>query len=49
MPPDLALTTERLVLRRWRDGDRAPYTAMNADPLREETFAIAVPRARRVG
>ena len=26
------LRTERLVLRRWRDEDRAPFAAMNADP-----------------
>ena len=24
--------TERLLLRRWRDSDRAPFAAMNADP-----------------
>lgn len=27
-----ALRTERLVLRRWRDSDLAPWAAMNADP-----------------
>lgn len=26
------LRTERLLLRRWRDEDRAPFAAMNADP-----------------
>jgi RimJ/RimL family protein N-acetyltransferase len=26
------LTTERLLLREWRDGDRAPYAALNGDP-----------------
>jgi RimJ/RimL family protein N-acetyltransferase len=26
------LPTERLVLRRWRDADRAPFMAMNSDP-----------------
>lgn len=26
------LRTERLVLRRWRDEDRAPFAALNADP-----------------
>jgi RimJ/RimL family protein N-acetyltransferase len=26
------LRTERLCLRRWRDADRAPFAAMNADP-----------------
>ncbi len=28
----LALDTDRLILRPWRDGDRAPYAAMMADP-----------------
>jgi RimJ/RimL family protein N-acetyltransferase len=32
------LTTERLVLRRWRDGDRKPFAAMNADPEVMEYF-----------
>lgn len=26
------LSTERLRMRRWRDSDRAPFAAMNADP-----------------
>jgi RimJ/RimL family protein N-acetyltransferase len=26
------LRTERILLRRWRDSDRAPFAAMNADP-----------------
>lgn len=26
------LRTERLLLRRWRDADRAPFAALNADP-----------------
>jgi ribosomal-protein-alanine N-acetyltransferase len=26
------LTTDRLLLRRWRDEDRAPFAAMSADP-----------------
>lgn len=30
--------TERLILRRWRDGDRAPFAAMNADPIAMEFF-----------
>ena len=27
-----AITTDRLLLRRWRDSDRLPFQAMNADP-----------------
>jgi RimJ/RimL family protein N-acetyltransferase len=27
-----ALATERLLLRQWRDDDRAPFAALNADP-----------------
>lgn len=26
------LTTDRLLLRRWRDSDREPFAALNADP-----------------
>ena len=28
----VVIRTERLLLRRWRDADRAPFAAMNADP-----------------
>ena len=28
----MRLETERLILRSWREEDRAPYTAMMADP-----------------
>jgi RimJ/RimL family protein N-acetyltransferase len=31
-PPPARLTTDRLVLRRWTDADRAPFAALNADP-----------------
>lgn len=31
-PTPAELRTDRLVLRRWRDDDRAPFAAMNADP-----------------
>ncbi len=31
-PPGPVLTTSRLLLRRWRDEDREPFAAMNADP-----------------
>ena len=27
------LTTDRLLLRRWRDDDREPFAALNADPV----------------
>ncbi len=32
------LTTERLLLRPWRDADRAPFAALNADPRVMEHF-----------
>lgn len=32
------LTTDRLILRRWRPEDRAPFAAMNADPRVMEFF-----------
>jgi len=45
------LRTDRLLLRRWRDGDRVPFAALNADPevmrhfpaplSREESDALA--------
>jgi RimJ/RimL family protein N-acetyltransferase len=31
-PPGSELLTARLRLRQWRDADRAPYAALNADP-----------------
>ena len=31
-PHDFPVRTPRLLLRRWRDEDRAPFAAMNADP-----------------
>ena len=30
--PDVVLRTARLILRGWRQADRAPFAAMNADP-----------------
>lgn len=32
-PPDAVLRTPRLILRRWRPSDRAPFAALNADPV----------------
>lgn len=32
------LRTPRLLLRRWRDEDREPFAALNADPMVMELF-----------
>ena len=32
------LTTDRLLLRQWRDSDREPFAVMNADPAVMEHF-----------
>jgi RimJ/RimL family protein N-acetyltransferase len=32
LPPPLQLETARLILRPWRESDRAPFAAMNTDP-----------------
>lgn len=34
----MELRTERLLLRRWRDADRAPFAELNADPVVMEHF-----------
>jgi ribosomal-protein-alanine N-acetyltransferase len=39
------LTSERIRLRRWRDEDRAPFAAMNADPRVMEFFSGTLSRA----
>jgi RimJ/RimL family protein N-acetyltransferase len=39
------LRTERLLLRGWRASDRAPYAALNADPLVLEHFPAPLTRA----
>jgi len=41
----LQLRTDRLVLRRWRDGDRDPFAALNADPEVMEHFPGPLTRA----
>jgi ribosomal-protein-alanine N-acetyltransferase len=40
-----AVRTERLLLRRWRDEDRAPMAAVNADPLVMATLGPLMTRA----
>jgi RimJ/RimL family protein N-acetyltransferase len=39
------LTTDRLVLRGWREADRAPFAEMNADPEVMEHFPSTMTRA----
>ena len=39
------LRTERLLLRRWRDEDRAPFAALCADPVVMEHFPALLSRA----
>ena len=41
----MELDTARLRLRQWRDSDREPFAAMNADPVVMEYFANPVTRA----
>ena len=38
------LRTDRLLLRRWRDADRAPFAALNADPVVMEHFPAPLTR-----
>jgi len=38
-------TTARLVLRRWREADREPFAALNADPLVMEHFPARLSRS----
>lgn len=40
------IRTERLLLRRWRDADREPFAAMNADPAVMEHLPGVMPRER---
>lgn len=44
-PAPHELRTARLVLRRWRDEDRAPFAAMNADARVMEHFPAPLTRA----
>jgi RimJ/RimL family protein N-acetyltransferase len=45
MPDFPTLTTARLLLRPWRDADRAPFAALNADPRVMEFFPKLLDRA----
>ncbi|MBS0445480.1 MAG: GNAT family N-acetyltransferase [Proteobacteria bacterium] len=42
--PAIEATTPRLRLRGWRDADRAPFAALNADPTVMEYFPAAISR-----
>ncbi|MEO5941053.1 MAG: GNAT family N-acetyltransferase [Candidatus Limnocylindrales bacterium] len=44
-PPIPQLTTARLLLREWRDTDREPFAAMNADPRVVEHLSGPLDRA----
>lgn len=39
------LTTERLILRRWREADRAPFARINRDPVVMEYFPATLSSA----
>jgi ribosomal-protein-alanine N-acetyltransferase len=43
--PGPELRTERLLLRRWRESDRQPFAALNADPAVMEHFPAPLTRA----
>ena len=44
--PGPVLGTPRLLLRRWRDDDRGPFAALNADPVVMEHFPATLSRER---
>src|SRR5262249_57402336 len=43
--PHPELSTERLLLRRWRDRDREQFAALNADPVVIEHYPSLLTRA----
>lgn len=45
MPHASEIETPRLILRQWRDSDREPYAALNADPAVMEFFPAPQDRA----
>jgi ribosomal-protein-alanine N-acetyltransferase len=42
----IELATSRLALRQWCEGDRAPFAALNADPVVMEYFPATLSRAQ---
>jgi RimJ/RimL family protein N-acetyltransferase len=44
-----SIRTERLLMRRWRDSDRGPFAAMNADPEVMRYFPETLGRAASDG
>ena len=44
MADPIEVATVRLRLRQWRDADRAPFAALNADPLVMKYFASVISR-----
>ena len=44
-----SISTERLLMRRWRDADRGPFAAMNADPQVMRYFPGTLDRAASDG
>jgi RimJ/RimL family protein N-acetyltransferase len=44
-----SIHTERLLMRRWRDADRGPFAAMNADPEVMRYFPAALDRVASDG
>lgn len=49
MNASASLSGDRLLLRRWREEDRAPFAAMNADPRVMEFFRAPMDRAASDG
>jgi ribosomal-protein-alanine N-acetyltransferase len=45
MSTENELSTARLLLRRWREADREPFAALNADPVVMEYFPARLTRA----
>jgi RimJ/RimL family protein N-acetyltransferase len=43
--PDLILSTDRLLLRPWRESDLEPFAALNADPAVMEHFPRLLDRS----